>query len=77
MTQNDAGPGGTTVVPQGDLRLLESDLARRLLASTLPARFAFVWTDGTPRCCRPAGVIDFETRLPSSLGGVTGRGQDG
>lgn len=24
-----------------------------------------------------AGVIDFETRLPSSLGGVTGRGQDG
>ncbi|HEV3505340.1 MAG TPA: hypothetical protein VG637_08685, partial [Actinomycetes bacterium] len=49
MTQNDAGPGGTTVVPQGDLRLLESDLARRLLASTVPARFAFVWTDGTPR----------------------------
>ena len=38
MTQNDAGPGGTTVVPQGDLRLLESDLARRLLASTVPAR---------------------------------------
>jgi hypothetical protein len=24
-----------------------------------------------------AGVIDFEIRLPSSLGGVTGRGQDG
>jgi hypothetical protein len=24
-----------------------------------------------------AGVIDFETRLPSSLGDVTGRGQDG
>jgi nitroimidazol reductase NimA-like FMN-containing flavoprotein (pyridoxamine 5'-phosphate oxidase superfamily) len=35
--------------PQGDLRLLETDLARRLLASTIPARLAFVWTDGTPR----------------------------
>jgi len=36
-------------LPQGDLRLLESDLAKRLLASTVPARFAYVAADGTPR----------------------------
>jgi hypothetical protein len=34
---------------QGDFRLLESDIARRLLASTIPARFAYVAGDGTPR----------------------------
>jgi hypothetical protein len=34
---------------QGDLRLLESDLARRLLASTIPARCAYKALDGTPR----------------------------
>ena len=66
---------------QGDLRLLESDLAGRLLVSTVPARFAFVWTHGTPRVAvRPTwvGVIDFTTRLPAGMGGVTGReGQAG
>jgi hypothetical protein len=36
-------------LPQGDLRLLDSDIARELLASTLPARFAYVASDGTPR----------------------------
>jgi hypothetical protein len=36
-------------LPQGDLLLLESDMAQRLLASTLPARFAYVAADGTPR----------------------------
>jgi hypothetical protein len=36
-------------LPQGDLRLLETDLAQRLLQSAIPARLAFVWTDGTPR----------------------------
>jgi hypothetical protein len=35
--------------PQGDLRLLESDVARRLLSSTIPARLAYISTDGTPR----------------------------
>jgi pyridoxamine 5'-phosphate oxidase-like protein len=35
--------------PQGDVRLLESDLARQLLRSSIPARLAFVATDGTPR----------------------------
>jgi hypothetical protein len=36
-------------VPQGDLRLLETDIAQRLLHSTIPARLAYVATDGTPR----------------------------
>jgi hypothetical protein len=34
---------------QGDLRLLETDLARRLLTSTIPARYAYTALDGTPR----------------------------
>ena len=34
---------------QGDLRLLETDLARRLLTSTIPARCAYTALDGTPR----------------------------
>jgi hypothetical protein len=36
-------------LPQGDLRLLENDTARRLLGSALPARFAYLALDGTPR----------------------------
>jgi hypothetical protein len=34
---------------QGDLGLLETDVARRLLTSRIPARFAYVAPDGTPR----------------------------
>jgi hypothetical protein len=34
---------------QGDLALLETDLARRLLTSTIPARYAYTAQDGTPR----------------------------
>src|SRR2546430_13693065 len=34
---------------QGDLRLLDTAVARRLLSSRIPARFAYVATDGTPR----------------------------
>jgi Pyridoxamine 5'-phosphate oxidase len=49
MNQQGQDPGATRALPQGDLRLLESDVARRLLASTLPARLAYNWTDGTPR----------------------------
>jgi hypothetical protein len=37
------------VLPQGDLRLLASDVAQRLLSSTVPARVAYRATDGTPR----------------------------
>jgi hypothetical protein len=34
---------------QLDVRLLDSDVAHRLLASTIPARFAHIAEDGTPR----------------------------
>jgi hypothetical protein len=34
---------------QGNLALLEDDVAQRLLRSPLPARLAYQWTDGTPR----------------------------
>ncbi len=34
---------------QGDLRLLETDLAQALLRSTVPARYAYTALDGTPR----------------------------
>jgi PPOX class probable F420-dependent enzyme len=34
---------------QGDLALLEHPVAKELLASTIPARLAYVATDGTPR----------------------------
>src|SRR4051794_20695439 len=36
-------------IEQGDLRLLESETAQRLLASTIPARVAYTALDGTPR----------------------------
>jgi hypothetical protein len=39
----------TAALPQGDLRLLGHDVARRLLASTELARLAYVAADGTPR----------------------------
>jgi hypothetical protein len=41
--------GDPMALKQGDLGLLESDVARRLLASTIPARFAYIAADGTPR----------------------------
>ena len=34
---------------QGDLALLETDLAREMLHAAIPARLAYVSTDGTPR----------------------------
>ena len=34
---------------QGDPRLLDSDVAQRLLASSIPARCAYTSADGTPR----------------------------
>ena len=36
-------------LPQGDLALLDTGLARRLLAEPIPARLAFIALDGTPR----------------------------
>lgn len=34
---------------QGDLRLLDHPVARELLSSSIPARLAYTWSDGTPR----------------------------
>jgi PPOX class probable F420-dependent enzyme len=39
----------TMPVQQGDLGLLQDPIAKELLQSTIPARLAYVWTDGTPR----------------------------
>jgi hypothetical protein len=36
-------------VPQGDLGLLKHPASQELLQSKIPARLAYVWTDGTPR----------------------------
>jgi hypothetical protein len=36
-------------VKQGDLELLQHPASQGLLQSTIPARLAYVWTDGTPR----------------------------
>lgn len=36
-------------LPQGHLGLLDTEMAGRLLGSTIPARLAFVAPDGTPR----------------------------
>ena len=36
-------------VKQGDLQLLQHPAATELLRSNVPARLAYVWTDGTPR----------------------------
>jgi len=50
MSMTDTQPGDDTrPLPQGDLRLLETDLAQQLLHSSIPARLAFVATDGAPR----------------------------
>ena len=38
-----------TKVKQGDLELLQHPASKELLESKIPARFAYVWTDGTPR----------------------------
>ena len=34
---------------QGSLELLEDPIAEKLLHSTIPARLAYTWMDGTPR----------------------------
>ncbi|HEV2067072.1 MAG TPA: hypothetical protein VGR08_09550 [Thermomicrobiales bacterium] len=34
---------------QGDLALLDDPVAQRMLQSTIPARVAYTWHDGTPR----------------------------
>lgn len=39
----------STILPQGDVRLLDSEVAQRLLAAPEIARLAYVAKDGTPR----------------------------
>src|ERR1700730_4509848 len=36
-------------VKQGELQLLQHPASKELLESKIPARLAYVWTDGTPR----------------------------
>ena len=36
-------------VKQGSMELLEHPASQELLRSKIPARLAYVWTDGTPR----------------------------
>jgi hypothetical protein len=43
---NDVEPAG---IPQGSLELLDTPVARKLLASAIPARVAYTANDGTPR----------------------------
>jgi hypothetical protein len=38
-----------SALEQGDLGLLESEVAKRLLSSRIPARYAYTAADGTPR----------------------------
>jgi hypothetical protein len=44
-----APPDDRHPLPQGDVRLLDTEAARELLGSTIPARLAYVAPDGTPR----------------------------
>jgi dihydroflavonol-4-reductase len=64
-------------LPQGDLRLLESDVAQRLLASTIPARVAYIARNGTPRVvptwfhCTPAPTWDPRPRPSGSPAAIS------
>ena len=49
MTTTASDTHGAGPLPQGDLRLLDTDLARELLQAAIPVRMAFVAADGTPR----------------------------
>jgi hypothetical protein len=40
---------GNAALRHGDVRLLDTDQAQALLRAPIPARMAFVWTDGMPR----------------------------
>jgi hypothetical protein len=40
---------GVEMVQQGSLELLHDPVAEKLLGSTIPARLAYTWMDGTPR----------------------------
>lgn len=62
-------PSDDLDLPQGDVRLLDSPIAQRLLGSAALARFAYVARDGCPPpliVVRPTWVstLDFQTRVP-------------
>jgi Pyridoxamine 5'-phosphate oxidase len=44
-----SGDDSAMPVKQGDLGLLQHPVAKELLESQIPARLAYIWTDGTPR----------------------------
>ena len=37
------------MIPQGSLELLQHPVSQELMQSKIPARLAYIWTDGTPR----------------------------
>jgi hypothetical protein len=41
---------------QGDLELLQNPVAKELLVSTIPASFAYTWSDGTVALHRRDGA---------------------
>jgi pyridoxamine 5'-phosphate oxidase-like protein len=49
MNASTTPPTDPMSLPQGDLRLLDTEVAKRLLGSTELARVAYIAGDGTPR----------------------------
>src|SRR4051794_31157218 len=54
MTPVKVGPAsqfaeGVRMTKQGSLELLQDPVSQELMQSKIPARLAYVWTDGTPR----------------------------
>jgi hypothetical protein len=48
-SQSGAKSRSIMKVKQGDIALLQHPISQELLHSRIPARLAYVWTDGTPR----------------------------
>jgi hypothetical protein len=63
--RTDDTSGGPTALPQGDLRLLETDQAMRLLAAPLPARYAYTATD--PRRTSGTPLVDWPPCAPTPM----------
>lgn len=49
LSDNGNSSQGVAMVQQGSLELLHDPVAQELLRSTIPARLAYTWMDGTPR----------------------------
>jgi hypothetical protein len=67
--RSDDPPRGPTALPQGDLRLLETDQARRLLAAPYLAHIDQPGTRMARIAVRPTwvGLLDFQTRVPAGF----------